>query len=123
MLFKPDLARELPADIADESVDAEAITALSAWLLTQDGEVSSAVLIQSFQGTTHEALFAAEQAEIMQWGETFDVDAEFLGVLAKLREESRKKKFNEMNLKMSGKDFKALSDQERALYLQLFKPG
>ena len=123
LLFKPDLARELPADIADESVDAEAITALSAWLLTQDGEVSSAVLIQSFQGTTHEALFAAEQAEIMQWGETFDVDAEFLGVLAKLREESRKKKFNEMNLKMSGKDFKALSDQERALYLQLFKPG
>jgi DNA primase len=123
LLFKPDLARELPVDIAIEGTDAEAIAALSAWLRTQDGEVSSAALIQYFQGTMHEALLAAEQAEIMQWGEVFDVDAEFHGVLAKLREASRKKKFEELNAKIAGKEFKALTEQERILYSQLHKPG
>lgn len=123
LLFKPVLARELHEDVVVESQDAETIGALTDWLLTQDGEVSSAALIQYFQGTIHEALLAAEQAEIMQWGESFDVDAEFQGVLGKLREDNRKKKFNELNLKMAGKDFKALSEQERLLYLRLSKPG
>ena len=123
LLFKPDLARVLPEDMEDEGADAEAIAALSAWMLTQVGEVSSAAMIQYFQGTAHEKLLAAEQAEIMQWGEVFDVDAEFQGVLSKLREESRKKKFEELNAKIAGKEFKALTEQERVLYSQLHKPG
>ena len=123
LLFKPDLARELPEDLAAEGADAEAIAALSAWMLTHDGEVSSAALIQNFQGTTHEALLAAEQAEIMQWGEVFDVAAEFQGVLGKLREEGRKRKLHALNAKMAGADLKALSEQERVLYLQLLQRG
>lgn len=123
LLFKPGLARALPEDIGDEGADAEAIVDVGAWVLTQDGEVSSAAMIQYFQGTTHEKLLAAEQAEIMQWGEVFDVDAEFQGVLSKLREESRKKKFEELNAKIAGKEFKALTEQERILYSQLHKPG
>lgn len=123
LLFKPDLARELPEDIASEGADAEAIAALSAWMVAHDGEVSSAALIQNFQGTTHEALLAAEQAEIMQWGEVFDVVAEFHGVLGKLREESRKRKLHALNAKMAGADLKALSEQERVLYLQLLQRG
>ena len=122
LLYKPDLARELSKDLVFEGADAEAIVALQEWLPAQDGEVSSAALIQYFQGTTHEQLMATEQAEIMQWGDAFDVDAEFQGVLAKLREENRKQKFQELNQKMAGKDFKALSEQERELYLQLSKP-
>ena len=123
LLYKPDLARELPEDLATEGADSEAIAALGAWVLAHDGEVSSAALIQYFQGTTHEALLAAEQAEIMQWGEVFDVTAEFQGVLAKLREESRKQKLHALNSKMAGADLKALSEQERALYLQLLQRG
>jgi len=123
LLYKPDLARVVPQDIIADGADTEAISAISEWLLSQDGEVSSAAVIQYFHGTAHEALLAGEQAEIMQWGEAFDVDAEFHGVLAKLREESRKKKFHDLNVKMAGKDFKALSEQERVLYLQLSKPG
>lgn len=123
LLYKPDLARVVPQDIIADGSDAEAIAAISEWLLSQDGEVSSAAVIQYFHGTAHEALLAGEQAEIMQWGDAFDVVAEFHGVLAKLREESRKKKFHELNVKMAGKDFKALSEQERVLYLQLSKPG
>jgi len=123
ILYKPDLARDLPEDIAVEGSDAEVIAALSEWLCAQDGEVSSAALIQYFQGTAHEAILAAEQAEIMQWGESFDVTAEFQGILAKLREEARKKKFEELNAKIAGKEFKALTEQERILYSQLHKPG
>jgi len=123
LLFKPDLARDLPEDIVADSADAEAIAALGAWMLTQNGEVSSAAVIQYFQGTTHEALLAAEQAEIMQWGEVFDVSAEFQGVLAKLREENRKKRLHALNSKMAGADLKALSEQERVLYLQLLQRG
>jgi len=122
LLYKPDLARELPQDVAVEGKEAEAISALAGWLLDQDGEMSSAALIQYFQGTMHEALLAAEQAEIMQWGETFDVTAEFQGVLAKLREEDRKKRFEELKAKIAGKELKALTEQERSLYLQLHKP-
>lgn len=124
LLFKPELARGIPDDIdLDDGQDGVAISALSEWLQTQETETSSAALIQYFQGTVQEALLASEQAEIMQWGEVFDVDAEFQGVLAKLREESRRKKFQELNAKMAGKDFKALSEQERELYLQLSKPS
>ena len=123
LLFKPDLARELPEDIAKEGDDAEVITDLSIWLQAQVNEVSSAVLIQNFQGTIHEQLLAAEQAEIMQWGENFDVSAEFQGVLLKLRDESRKKKIAALNAKMSGSDLNALSEQERALYRELLKRG
>lgn len=123
LLYQPDLARELPENFAAEGAEAEAIKALSSWMRTQEGQVSSAVLIQYFQGTAHEALLAAEQAEIMQWGEAFDVAAEFQGILTKLREDLRKKKFHELSVKMAGKDFKALTEQERMLYLQLFKPG
>ena len=123
LLYQPDLARELPDDFVVDGVEAEAIDALSAWLRAQEGQTSSAALIQYFQGTAHEALLAAEQAEIMQWGESFDVSAEFQGILAKLREDERKKKFHELNLKMAGKDLKALTEQERSLYLQLYKPG
>lgn len=123
LLFKPALARELPPGFAVEGQDVEAIMALYEWLLTQDGEVSSAAVIQYFHSTAHEALLAVEQAEIMQWGEAFDVDAEFHGVLAKLREESRKKKIHELNLKMAGTDVKTLSEQERVIYLQLLQRG
>jgi len=121
LLFKPDLAKELPEDIDVEGGDAEAIAALIDWLSMQAGEVSSAAVIQYFQGTIHEALLSAEQAEIMQWGETFDVDAEFLGVLEKLRKESSKKKLHELTLKMSGTDLKVLSEEDRLLYLQLIQ--
>jgi len=92
-------------------------------LRLQEGETSSAALIQYFQGTAHEALLAAEQAEIMQWGESFDVTAEFKDILSKLREDARKQKLHELTLKMAGSDVKALTAQERTLYLQLLQRG
>jgi DNA primase len=123
LLFNPGLARQLPEEIDAEGADAEAIAALSEWLFQQDGETSSAALIQYFQGTAHEALLSVEQAAIMQWGETFDAEAEFQGVLTKLREDSRKKKLHALNVKMAGKDLNALNEEDRTLYLQLLQRG
>ena len=123
LLFKPDLAKELSKDIVVEGESAETIVILREWLLTQDAEVSSAALIQHFQGTVHESLLSTEQAEIMQWGDAFDVDGEFQGVLAKLRDENRKRKLYELTLKMAGTDIKVLSEQDRELYLQLSRRG
>jgi DNA primase len=123
LLYKPDLAKELAQDIVVEGDVAEAILALREWLVTQDSDVSSAALIQYFQGTVQENILSTEQAEIMQWGGTFDVDAEFAGILAKLRDESRKKKLHELTVKMAGSDIKMLSEEDRELYSQLSKRG
>jgi DNA primase len=123
LLYQPDLAKELPEDLLVDGVEAEAVAALRDWLSSQEGETSSAALIQYFQGTAHETLLAAEQAEIMQWGESFDVTAEFKDILSKLREDARKKKLHELTLKMAGSDVKALTAQERTLYLQLLQRG
>lgn len=123
LLYQPELARELPDDLVVDGLEAEAISTLKNWLKAQDGAVSTAALIQFFQGSVHEELLSAAQAEIMQWGEAFDAEAEFQGILGKLREDTRKKKFNELNLKMAGKGVNTLSEQERLLYSQLIKPG
>lgn len=121
LLFQPDLARELPENWMAVGAEAAAITALTEWSRTQEGAVSSAAMIQNFQGTVHESLLAAEQAEIMQWGETFNVVAEFQDVLTRLRDEQRKQQLQALHVKMHGTGMKGLDEQERSLYLQLLQ--
>jgi len=123
LVMKPELARELPGDWQAEGAEGTAIAALADWLRESADETSTAAMIQHFQGTMHEAVFAAAQGDVMQWGEEFDVAAEFEGTLGKLREESRKSELDVLNAKMHGKDMKALSEQERARYLQLLQRG
>jgi DNA primase len=123
LLFQPDLAQELPEHWVPVGAEAAAIIALVEWLRMQNGEVSSAATIQNFQGTVHEPLFAAEQAEIMQWGETFNVKAEFQDVLTRLRDEQRNQQLQTLHEKMQGVGMKGLDKQEKLLYLQLLKRG
>ncbi len=121
LLFQPSLARELPHEWQADGSEAAAIVALAQWLRAQAGEVSTAAVIQNFQGTSHEALLATEQAEIMQWSEEFNVAAEFQGVLVNLRERERRQQLQELDTKMKnlGLTLKGLSEQEQALYLKL----
>jgi len=121
LLFQPDLARELPEKWNAVGAEAAAITALAEWSRAQEGAVSSAATIQNFQGTVHESLLAAEQAEIMQWGETFNVVAEFQDVLTGLRDEQRKQQLQSLHVKMHDTGMKGLDKQERLLYLQLLQ--
>ncbi len=123
LLFQPELARGLPPDFTAEGTDGDAIAALSGWLRAQDVGVTTAAMIQNFQGTAHEALLAVAQAEIMQWGETFDVAAEFQGVLDKLRQAEHKQQMRALEAKMQPGGLQALDEQDRARYLQLLQRG
>ncbi len=123
LLARPELARDLPAGWRAEAPagsDAAAVTALVEWLRTDDFAVSTAAIIQQFQGTQHEAVLARAEADILQWGEEFVV-AEFNDMLVKLRDQQRKQELQELHVKMkgAGMGLKGLTEQERALYVQL----
>lgn len=123
LLAMPDLARKLDNIQLDESAEAIAINAINQWVKEQTASVSASALIQNFQGTSHELLLSADQAEIMKWGDTFDVEAEFEGVLSRQRDEARKQQLQALHDKMSGGDIKNLTEQERSLYLKLLQRG
>ncbi len=123
LLARPELVRELPVGwrvAALAGSDAAAVTALAEWLRSQDFAVSTAAIIQQFQGTPHEAVLVRAEADILQWGEEFVV-AEFHDMLVKLREQQRKQELQELDAKTkgSGMGLKGLTEQERALYVQL----
>ncbi|MBI4937047.1 MAG: DNA primase [Nitrosomonadales bacterium] len=121
LLFQPELARQLPPDFAVAGAEAAAVAALVEWLRAQAGEATTAAVIQGFQGTAHETLFAAEQAEIMQWGDAFDAAAEFQGVLARLRQAEHKQQLRALEAKPGG--WQALDEQEKERYRQLLQRG
>jgi DNA primase len=85
LVMRPELARELPDDWQGEGAEGAAIAALADWLHESADETSTAAMIQHFQGTVHEVVLASAQGDVMQWGDDFDVDAEFMGMLKKLR--------------------------------------
>jgi DNA primase len=119
LVMHPELARELPNDWHGDGAEGAAISALADWLRESADETSTAAMIQHFQGSVHETVLAAAQGEVMQWGEDFDVQAEFAGTLDKLREELRKTELDALH----AKDLKSLNEQERARYLQLLQRG
>jgi hypothetical protein len=82
---------------------------------------STAAMTQHFQGTEHEAALAAAQADVMQWGDDFDVQAEFAGALGNLRKELHQAEIDALHVKMQGKGTSALNEQERARYLLLLQ--
>ena len=118
LLAKPELARELPVEWSVEGNDAATVEALVEFLREQEFSVSTAAIIQQFQGTPHETVLASAQAEIMQWGEEFDVAAEFHGMLAKQREEQCKMESQALLAKAGGSVL-GLNEQERERYRQL----
>jgi DNA primase len=125
LVMKPELARELPQDWQGEGAEGAAVHALVDWLNESADEASTAAMIQHFQGSMHEAVFAAAQGDVMQWGEDFDVDAEFADTLQKVRRAVLEAELEGLNAKMrSGSGGLAcLSKDEQARYLQLLQLG
>jgi DNA primase len=119
LLAKPELARELPAEWRVEGDEAATVMVLVDYLREQDFTASTAAIIQQFQDSPHEAALAAAEAEIMQWGEGFDVAADFFGMLDKQRDEHRKQQLQALE----AKGLKGLDEQERALYQRLRSGG
>jgi DNA primase len=119
LVMRPELARDLPNDWHGDGTEGAAITALADWIRESADETSTAALIQHFQGTLHEVVFASAQGDVMNWGDDFDVPAEFAGSLEKLHRESRK---SELEI-LHSRGLNALNEQERARYLQLLQRG
>jgi DNA primase len=110
LLAKPELGRELPVEWISDGEEAAAVAELADYLREQDYSVNTASIIQQFQGTPHEARFAAAEAEILQWGEGFDVTAEFHGLLEQQRREQRDLQFKAL----TAKGLQGLDESERA---------
>ena len=126
LLAKPELARQIPDTWQAEGMEAETAAALLVALREADFVVSSAVLTQLFQGTPHEKIVTTAQTEMLNWGETFDVEGEFTGLLSKLADTSRSRQFQDMQTILKAKVAQGglvnLSETERAQYLQLIRP-
>ena len=122
LLAKPELGRDLPLEWPSESEDAAVIAALAGFLREQDYASSTAAIIQQFQGTPFEAALTAAQAELMQWGEGFDIEAEFHGMLDNLRKEARKEEARTL-LANAGGSVQRMSEQQKARYLELTQIG
>ncbi|WP_035384596.1 DNA primase [Ferriphaselus sp. R-1] len=123
LLIRPELAHELPESWEVEGAGAEAVMAVVAYLGEHEFRPSTAAVIQRFQGTEHESALVAAEADILGWGESFDVVAEFHGVLEKLRKDARKQQLHEFHARIREAGLSGLSEQERALYLQLLQQG
>jgi hypothetical protein len=110
-----------------EGREAEAVVALLAALREADFVISSAVLTQLFQGTPHEKTITTAQTEMLNWGESFDVEGEFVGLLSKLADTSRSQEFQDLQTVLKSKVAQGglanLSDAERTQYLQLIRPA
>jgi DNA primase len=125
LVMKPELARELPKDWQGEGAEGAAIHALVDWLNESADELSTAAMIQHFQDTMHGPVFAVAQGDVMQWGEDFDVEAEFADTLQKVRRDVMDAEFETLNAKMRGGagGLSSLSKDEQARYLQLLQLG
>lgn len=122
LISQPALGTQIHADWHGEGAEAEAVIAVLYVLREADFEVNGAALIQLFQGTAHEKILAAAGADMLNWGDNFDVAAEFAGLMGKFSEEQRRQQFQALQAKLAQGGLSGLNDSEREQYKQLAKP-
>ncbi|MGB8517330.1 MAG: DNA primase, partial [Gallionella sp.] len=121
LLAQPELGRQIPDTWSMEGVEAETVEALLMILRESDFVASSAILTQLFQGTVHEKFLTAAQTEMLNWGDAFDVEGEFAGLLNKFANTTRNHRFQDLQTKLAQVGLAKLSDAEREQYLLLLK--
>ncbi|MDO8207335.1 MAG: DNA primase [Gallionella sp.] len=123
LIAQPELSAKMPADWHGEGADAEAIGAVLSVLREADYAMSSPALMQMFEGTSYARSLAQAEAEMLAWGESFDVSAEFTGLLSKLDEGLRREQFQALQGKSAQGGLSSLSVDEREQYLRLLQRG
>ncbi|GAB4121493.1 MAG: DNA primase [Sideroxydans sp.] len=124
LLMQPVLARQVTPAWPIGGEEGAAVRAIAEWVRNSAEEVSSAALIQHFQGTPHERLLAVVQGEMLHLGEHYDVAADFAGLLRRLeleRLESDIAALESKGLAMDAAEqarYKALCEQRKQLKLQ-----
>jgi DNA primase len=119
LLAQPELGRQMPGEWHDQGADADAVLAVLLVLRETDFTLSSPTLTQLFQGTSHEKALSAAQADMLNWGEGFDVAAEFAGLIGKFNEGQRR----QQRQALEAKGFSNLTDPEREQYRLLQQRG
>ncbi len=122
LIAQPELGQQVPGEWHGQGAEADAVSAVLMVLRETDFTLSSPTLSQLFQGTTHEKTLATAEADMLNWGDGFDVAAEFAGLLNKLDEGQRRQSFQALQAKAQGGP-SSLSDAEREQYKQLMRPG
>ncbi len=123
LIAQPELAAKMPADWHGEGADAEAIVAVLSVLREADYAMSSPALMQMFEGTSYARALAQAEAEMLAWGESFDVAAEFAGLISRLDEGQRREQFQALQGKSAQGGLSSLSVDEREQYLRLLQRG
>jgi DNA primase len=123
LIAQPELGQQMPGEWQDQGADADAVMALLMVLRETDFTLSSPTLTQLFQGTAHEKTLAAAQADMLDWGENFDVAAEFSGLVSKFNERQRRQQFLALQAKLAQGGLPNLTAPEREQYLQLLQRG
>ncbi len=121
LIAQPGLAEQLQETWYGEGLEAEAIAALLPVLRDSDFEMSSAGLIQYFQGSAYEKLLAAEQIGLMEWGESFEVKNYFLDALKKLQTNKEPQQRQELESRLGNKSVQDMNVAEREEYMRLLR--
>ena len=121
LMAQPALGAQLPCEWHGEGGEAEAVAAVLFVLREADFALSSPVLTQLFQGTTHEKTLASAEADMLHWGDSFDVAAEFAGLLGKLEDGQRLQQFQALQEERAKGSVSSMTDAERKQYLQLLQ--
>jgi DNA primase len=122
LISQPALGVQVHADWHGEGAEAEAVIAVLYVLREAGFEVNGAALMQMLQGTVHEKALAAAEADMLNWGDNFDVAAEFAGLIDRLNEGQRRQQFQALQARLAQGGLPSLSEEEREQYKQLAKP-
>ena len=122
LIAQPELGQQVPGEWHGQGAEADAVSAVLMVLRETDFTLSSPTLSQLFQGTTHEKTLATAEADMLNWGDGFDVAAEFAGLLNKFDEGQRRQSFQALQAKAQG-GLASMSDAEREQYKHLARPA
>jgi DNA primase len=88
LVFRPALAPTFDAGLLRaDSPERAAVEFIARAARSHPDEPNTATLLEAARGSTHEALFDELAAEIFDWEETYDANAELAGLVQKLKRE------------------------------------
>lgn len=121
LIAQPGLAAHVKEMTYGEGLDAQAIAALLPVLRDSEYEMSSAALIQYFQGGVYEKILANEQIALLEWDDKVDIPAVFMDALKKISSNQMPQRRREMEYRLANKPVQEMSTQEREEYMRLLR--
>lgn len=123
VLQKPELALRLPLDDLPEAPERPALRCLQE-LMALNGGATYAGLRERLRGAPEESVIEAAAAEFLHSPlEPEEIEAEFSGVLDRLRESGQKRDFAELQARVRRLGVAGLTPEEKQAYLRLLNSG